>query len=271
MSLVRGAARRGLAALHRGLARPMPSDVLDRSALVVSPHFDDETLGCGGLIALKRRRGTAVTVVFMTDGTASHRTGDADALGRVRADEGRAACRELGVRDEDVVLLGLPETRLRELHHDAESQLATLLEARRPRELYAPMALEPAVGSDDHRATNAIVHAAVHTADPRPTVWEYAVWSWACWPWVHDAPGMPRGRLRSITGTLDRNAHLARTLRHRLDVTSVLDVKRRALCAHRSQMERPPDRPDWTTLGDVSDGELLSLFFRSWEAFKLAG
>lgn len=36
--------------------------------LVVAPHPDDETLGCGGSIVLHRRAGHAVTVVIMTDG-----------------------------------------------------------------------------------------------------------------------------------------------------------------------------------------------------------
>jgi len=36
--------------------------------LVVAPHPDDETLGCGGSIVLHRRAGHAVTVVIVTDG-----------------------------------------------------------------------------------------------------------------------------------------------------------------------------------------------------------
>ncbi len=40
--------------------------------VVVAPHPDDETLGCGVLIAAKRRLGAEVAVVFLTDGAASH-------------------------------------------------------------------------------------------------------------------------------------------------------------------------------------------------------
>ena len=49
--------------IRRG-ARPWSAEELRRSAVVFSPHFDDETLGCGGTILQKRRAGAAVSLVF---------------------------------------------------------------------------------------------------------------------------------------------------------------------------------------------------------------
>ena len=40
--------------------------------LVVAPHPDDESLGCGGAIALLRKFGREVSVLTMSDGTLSH-------------------------------------------------------------------------------------------------------------------------------------------------------------------------------------------------------
>ena len=40
--------------------------------LVIAPHPDDETLGCGGLIAASVRAGHRVHTVFVTEGGASH-------------------------------------------------------------------------------------------------------------------------------------------------------------------------------------------------------
>ncbi|CAN5839224.1 hypothetical protein BH20PSE1_BH20PSE1_22230 [soil metagenome] len=44
-------------------------DPTERSAVIFAPHHDDETLGCGGIIATKRQRGAPVWVVFLTDGS----------------------------------------------------------------------------------------------------------------------------------------------------------------------------------------------------------
>lgn len=38
------------------------------SMLVLAPHPDDETLGVGGLIAMQRRHGIAITIAAITDG-----------------------------------------------------------------------------------------------------------------------------------------------------------------------------------------------------------
>src|ERR1700731_2508358 len=40
--------------------------------VVVAPHPDDETLGCGGLIALASQLGRNIQVVFISDGVGSH-------------------------------------------------------------------------------------------------------------------------------------------------------------------------------------------------------
>jgi N-acetyl-1-D-myo-inositol-2-amino-2-deoxy-alpha-D-glucopyranoside deacetylase len=68
--------------------------------LIVVAHPDDETFGCGSLIADAARRGAEVTVVCATRGEGGERSAqippDAD-LGRVRAEELRAAAAMLGV------------------------------------------------------------------------------------------------------------------------------------------------------------------------------
>ena len=48
--------------------RELDNEDLGRSTIVFSPHPDDETLGCGGTIAMKIKKGYNVSIVFMTDG-----------------------------------------------------------------------------------------------------------------------------------------------------------------------------------------------------------
>ncbi|ALS57613.1 PIG-L deacetylase family protein [Rathayibacter toxicus] len=73
---------------------PRTLGTVDR-LLVVVAHADDETLGCGGTIALARRVGTPVEVVIVTDGAAAH--GEASSsLAAQRREEAQAALAELG-------------------------------------------------------------------------------------------------------------------------------------------------------------------------------
>ncbi len=65
---------------------------IKRPAIVFSPHFDDETLGCGGIIFKKKRAGADVKIVFMTDGSKSHKNLiSEDELKVIRQSEGLAA------------------------------------------------------------------------------------------------------------------------------------------------------------------------------------
>jgi N-acetylglucosamine malate deacetylase 1 len=47
--------------------KSQPLTVRKKPAIVFSPGQDDETIDCGGMIALKRSQGIAVMVGFLTD------------------------------------------------------------------------------------------------------------------------------------------------------------------------------------------------------------
>ncbi|PPF31947.1 hypothetical protein C5D36_16190 [Rathayibacter sp. AY1C6] len=86
-----------------------------RRVLVVVAHADDETLGCGGTIALARRRGIAVDVVVVTDGAAAHGERDAD-LAAERRREASDALAELGP-GIGLAFLDVPDSATPE-HHE---------------------------------------------------------------------------------------------------------------------------------------------------------
>ena len=62
---------RALGAALRLRSHPAALDNPGRT-LVIAPHQDDETLGCGGYILLRRLEALPVDVLYITDGRASH-------------------------------------------------------------------------------------------------------------------------------------------------------------------------------------------------------
>lgn len=171
------------------------------SVLVLAPHTDDESLGCGGAIALHHRQGDRVTVVFATDGAAGdpmghYRDGDYPALRREEA--GRAAS-ILGINTLE--FWDYPDGKLAEA-----SDLAARLQARlardRPDIVYHPSTLEL---HPDHWALGLAAQEALRAYRPPCGDFCYEVWA-------------------TVQPT------------HSLDITPVWDIKRKAVEQYASQL-----------------------------------
>jgi len=253
------------------------SDALKRSALVVSPHQDDETLGCGGTIVSKRRAGAEVTIVFLMDGHRSHTPHIEPAeLSALRHSEAVAAAERMGVGRDHVVFLDLLEGKLGLFVDEAVERLGAVLSDVAPEEVFLPAALEP---KKEHAIANAVGRGALDRWGHEVTVYEYPVWCWYHWPRVplpftRRTVG-PASRTRyelprvlSNTRLMSYGARMYREFTTRIDVGDSLEDKRAALAEHRSQMTRlRPDRP-WATLSDVGGGEFLDCFFTGDEVFR---
>jgi len=99
----------------------------DTSLLVVSPHPDDETICCGGVIQEVVRAGGRVTLLWLTSGDAARvsliltghslfpGTGVARELGARRMGEAVVAAARLGVARTGQLFLGYPDGGLQEL------------------------------------------------------------------------------------------------------------------------------------------------------------
>lgn len=253
--------------LQRRFRRELAPDPR-HSALVFAPHQDDETLGCGGTIALKRAVETAVTIAFMTDGCRSHsRFMDGGELARLRRDEAIAACRILGVGSEHTHFFDLPDGDMQHFPSEARQHVDHLLRATRPDEVFVPYRHD---GPPDHEATFQAVHAALAGYDEPVRIFEYPIWFLNQWPWVPQDPRNPRGLRSAITGLLRSGRALRALMSFRAGVSlaSVLETKRAALAAHHTQMERRRDTPGWPVLSDVREGRFLDCFFREFEMFR---
>jgi len=199
----------------------VPIQPTRKSALVIAPHHDDETFGCGGLIALKRDAGIAVSVLVITDGRQSHghvAGVDLDAMVETRRRELLQACSILGVAEQDVHLMSLPDQGVYRLGPEefqlAANAIAAMITALHPQELYVNHRNDR---HPDHEAVFRLVKEAIQIANVPVDLLEYPIW--LIW----------NGPYRWNTTPDDLKGAL------RLDVRSVQDRKNRAIAAYASQ------------------------------------
>jgi LmbE family N-acetylglucosaminyl deacetylase len=250
----------GLLRLVRRRARAFDREELARSAVVLAPHPDDESLACAGTILRKRAAGAAVRIVFMTDGSRSHPVMPPAELARMRRAEGFAAAASLGIAESDCAFLEFEDGQLRASLAPAVTQLGELIARWQPAQMFSPC------GQDwhpDHIATNTIAHRALALSGSSIELFEYSVYLWRSWPWSK-IDGFERGRRTSVSLL----ARFATHVTHVLDCGDDLPRKRAALGSHRSQMERRGGDPTWWTLGDWGAGEFVARSLSGVELFR---
>ena len=119
------------------VARPHPrrwSSSGGERVLVIAPHPDDETLGCGGVIALHLRAGDTVTVAIVTDGGGSRAGGlSRERIVALRREEAREAVGRLS--GATLMQMGLPEGEWR--HEELVERLSALLSETKPHVIYS--------------------------------------------------------------------------------------------------------------------------------------
>jgi LmbE family N-acetylglucosaminyl deacetylase len=186
--------------------------------LVVSPHQDDETLGCGGLLAMASRLGLRPRVAYLTDGSASHldsATWPPDRLARTRRLEALSALAILGVGADDVHFLGWPDAAPlapgQPAYGRSLDRLADWAAAFAPASLWSPWRGERHC---DHVAAADLALDLSRRLHPSPARMDYLVWGWT-------------------------EAALARApaAAWALDCPDTTEARRRALACHRTQLD----------------------------------
>ena len=181
------------------------TDLTGKRVLVLAPHPDDETFGCGGSLAIHTAAGDSVKVIFLTNGARGDMTGryERNAYISLRQNEARSACAELGISDiefwpyEDRTLAECP---------DALERLIFLLNDFCPELVYAPSSIE---FHPDHRAAAVLIFDAVKKCSCGFDIVSYEV-------------GQP----------LQVNLLV--------DITPVLECKKRAVQKYSSQLKEKP-------------------------------
>lgn len=137
------------------------TDLTGGRVLVLSPHPDDETFGCGGTLVLHTRANDPVKIVFLTSGDKGDANGKTDrsSYAAVREAEAKTAARCLGIEDLEFWRYG--DRTLSDVP-DAAARMVKLFEDYEPNLVYVPSPLEI---HPDHIATAAHFFAAVQRGE----------------------------------------------------------------------------------------------------------
>lgn len=182
-----------------------------RAVAIVAPHPDDESLGCGGLIALLCQAGNRVRVIVVSDGSKSHPDSTQfppAALRDLRAREALAATATLGLSGDCVCFMKLPDTAVPRRGSAGFSEAASTME-RLLSGFDTVVAPYRDDAHSDHQASFELAREALARRPDEGRLLEYAIWP--------GERGLPPAQWR-------------------LDIRDVLPRKRAAIACHRSQL-----------------------------------
>ena len=216
------------------------------TCLILAPHPDDESLGCGGLIAACVQAGRPPLVVVLTDGAGSHPNSvefSPERLRAVRQQETRSAVSHLGLSPDRLSFLNQPDTAAPLNGPKFDQVLAALVTAIQSEPtchtILASWRHDPHC---DHEAASVLASAAAKAARIRHVA--YPVWGWT----------LPPETLVESSATMG----------FRLDITAFQPAKQAAIHAHRSQYgDLITDDPTGFRLPP----DLLSVFDSPFETF----
>lgn len=185
------------------------ADLAALSLVVLAPHPDDESLGCGGLLADAWRGGGAAHVLCFTDGSASHpnsRSHPPERLRAVREKELMRAVEILGGVERDVSFMGFPDAASDLVlgpGQDAVRALGAAVDRLAPVVLLAPSPFDP---HSDHVEAARVAREVV-ARRPALRLVHYPVWSvWAAPDRRAPAPDGARVILRDHDRRVEKHA-----------------------------------------------------------------
>lgn len=174
-----------------------------KKVLVISPHPDDEAIGCGGTISSHIADGDVVEVIFLTSGEKGGHDGKTEKDTRkIREEEARHAATILQLtniefwREPDGVV-SVTVALVKKLKNKIQEQKTNIIYVTHQDEEHP-----------DHQAAALLVKKAMrklNQAIEKPAVWMYEVWT-----------------------PIQRMDHI-------VDISSYVDLKRKAILAHNSQ------------------------------------
>jgi N-acetylglucosamine malate deacetylase 1 len=170
--------------------------------LVISPHPDDEAIGCGGVISKHVLNGDQVEVIFLTSGEkGGHGKPEPETM-NTREREAAAAAKILQL--SQIEFWREPDGKFKASPENIE-RLTNKIITFQPDTIYVPHEYE---AHPDHQAAALLVKSTLHALPAKlrkPTVWMYEIWT-----------------------PIQRIDHI-------VDISPYIEIKRNAIRAHESQ------------------------------------
>lgn len=187
---------------------------------IISPHMDDEALACGGLIAQLPNK-NRIHIIYATDGMKSPAPifpGQGEIspdLGEIRIRESTKAMRLLGVPEENLHFLGLPDALLQENKSALQKSLRKKFKQINPQHIFLPFRYDR---SSDHLAVNHVVVSDIQQGLLQAQLIEFFVYY----------------RYRLLPKR-DIRRYIRPSFLYALDISEVAKQKRQALDSYTSQ------------------------------------
>jgi LmbE family N-acetylglucosaminyl deacetylase len=138
--------------------------------LVIAPHPDDETFGCGGSIVLHRQLGHGVDIVYLSNGEAGITGSNQTETSRLRKEECIRAMQILNVVEGALHFLQLPDGNLAN-HSGKHVVFSEIMNAVKPDIIYLPSFMER---HPDHVSANVFLRSNLERS---VTIAAYEIWT----------------------------------------------------------------------------------------------
>lgn len=188
--------------LFKNLRIQQVNSLVERRVLILSPHPDDDIIGCGGTIHKYHQKGTEITSVYMTDGRKGNPGYNEKELVSIRREEARKASTIIGI--DNLIFLDNRDSELSPTSKVIE-KLAKIIKDLKPEAVFLPFLLD---NHPDHIATNHIFVQSIKDYDDSIACFGYEIWT-------------PLSALNCI-----------------VDITDQIEVKRKAMEQFRIQIEQ---------------------------------
>lgn len=132
-----------------GEANSLVKDLPGSRILILAPHIDDETIGCGGAILKYQDQGIDPYVVFLTKSQKKGSKASEEDIASERREEAYTLFNKLGISRDKLFFLSGRDGDLRS--SDIEGELTKVIEETKPDTIFLPIFLDT---HKDHYAAN---------------------------------------------------------------------------------------------------------------------